>query len=160
MKTVLAIVIAGVLFGFNYVAGVSLGDGYCYVAGLFAVLGHNWPIYYKFKGGKGVLATASMALILSPLPFLIVFAIFVLIVWASRYVSLGSVTAAMLYPVAFVGYIKFKFPGAQMPGLISLSLIILAILIVFRHLGNLQRIGDRTERKLSFGKKKDKEDNE
>ena len=69
MKTALAVLLAGILFGFNYVGGVSVGDGYCYVAGLFAVLGHIFPVYYGFKGGKGVLVTSTMALILTPIPF-------------------------------------------------------------------------------------------
>ena len=154
LKTALAIVLAGLLFGFNYIGGVSVGDGFCYVAGLFAVLGHIFPIYYGFKGGKGVLATATMALIVSPVPFLILFAIFVAIVWASRYVSLGSVTVAVLYPVVLHGYFIIRFSGAQhsMPGIAAFATIALAIIIVWCHRGNLQRISDRTERKISFKK--------
>ncbi|MBR5140534.1 MAG: glycerol-3-phosphate 1-O-acyltransferase PlsY [Clostridia bacterium] len=155
LKTALAIVLGGVLFGFNYAGGVSMGDGYCYVAGLFAVLGHIFPIYYGFKGGKGVLATSTMALILTPIPFLILFVFFVIIVWISKYVSLGSVTVAILYPVLLHGYFTIMFPEAQytMPGLISFSAIMLALLIVWCHRGNLKRISNRTERKISFKKK-------
>ena len=75
LKTVISILFAALLFGFQYVGGVSSGDGLCYIAGMFAILGHIFPIYYRFKGGKGVLCTATMALILSPIPFLIVFLI-------------------------------------------------------------------------------------
>lgn len=155
MKTVIAIFIAGFFFGFNYVKGISTGFGVCYIAGLFVVIGHVFPIYYKFKGGKGVLATASMALILSPLPFLILFLIFALIVGTSKYVSLGSVTVAILYPVVLNAYFRFLFPGLEhsLPGLAALSSITLAILIVWCHRGNLARISNRTERKISFGKK-------
>ena len=156
LKTALAIFITGFLLGFHYFGGISLGDGYCYVAGMFAVLGHVFPVYYKFKGGKGVLVTATMALILTPIPFLILIALFALIVWLSRYVSLGSVSAAVLYPVLVNGYIKFAFE-AQSPALISLSTIILAIFIVWCHRANLQRISNRTERKISFGPKKNEE---
>ena len=163
LKTALAIVLAGILFGFNYVGGVSTGDGFCFVAGLFAVLGHIFPIYYGFRGGKGVLATATMALILSPIPFLLLFAIFVVIVWISKYVSLGSVTVAILYPIVLHGYFTIRFPEAQrtLPGLIAFSTIVLAILIVWCHRGNLQRISNKTERKISFKKKPkaDAEDN-
>ena len=150
LKTALSIFIAGFTFGFFYWGGISV-QGYCYVAGLFAVLGHIFPIYYKFKGGKGVLVTSTMALILSPLPFLILFALFVGVVALSKYVSLGSVCSAVLYPVLLHGF--FTVRGAQMPGLISLSAIVLACIIVWCHRGNLQRISDRTERKLSFKKK-------
>ena len=152
MKTVIAIFISAIFFGFNYVKGVSTGIGICYVAGLAVVIGHIFPIYYKFKGGKGVLATASMALILSPIPFLMLLAIFVLIVGWSKYVSLGSVTVAALYPVVLNGYFKIVFDLTP-HGIISLSAIILAILIVWCHRANLSRISNRTEHKISFGKK-------
>ena len=159
LKTVLAVFIAGVLFGFNYVRGISDSDGYCYMAGLFAIVGHMFPIYYKFKGGKGVLSTATVALVLAPIPFLILFSLFAAIVAGSKYVSLGSVSAAVLLPVVVNAYFRIAL-SAQTPGIISLSTIIIAILIVWCHRGNLQRISDRTERKISFKKKKNDESEE
>ncbi len=155
MKTALAILLAGILFGFNYIGGVSVGDGYCYVAGLFAVLGHIFPVYYGFKGGKGVLATSTMALILTPIPFAFLLVIFIAIVWASKYVSLGSVTVAVLYPVVLHGYFLIRFSEAQysLPGMVAFATITLACIIVWCHRGNLQRIGNGTERKISFKKK-------
>lgn len=161
LKTALAILLAGFLFGFWYIDGVCTGEGLCYVAGLFAVIGHIFPVYYGFKGGKGVLATATMALILSPLPFLFLFILFVVIVWISKYVSLGSVTVAILYPVVLHGFFALRFSGADrsLPGLAAFSTIVLAIIIVWCHRGNLQRISNKTERKISF-KKKPKTDGE
>ena len=156
LKTAIALIIAALIFGFGYKGGISVGaggiPGFCYIAGLFAVLGHIFPIYYGFKGGKGVLVTSTMALILSPIPFLILFALFVLIVSISKYVSLGSVTVAILYPVVLHAY--FSMHGAFMPGLMALSSITLAILIVWCHRANLERISNRTESKISFKKKK------
>ncbi len=150
MKTVIAIAVAGVLFGFQYAGAISVSE-MCYVAGLFAVFGHVFPVYYGFKGGKGVLATATMALVLSPIPFLILITLFIGVVWFSRYVSLGSVIGAALYPVVLNGYFAvFELPT---PAMIALSSIVLAILIVWCHRENLKRIGNRTEHKLSFGKK-------
>ena len=162
MKTAIAIFISAVFFGFNYVAGLSTGDGMCYIAGMFAVVGHIAPIYHKFKGGKGVLATATMALILTPVPFLILFAIFVGVVAISKYVSLGSVITAVLYPVLLHGTFAVVFSKAQspLPGLAALSSIMLAIIIVWCHRENLQRIMDRTERKLSFKKKSESDESE
>jgi len=151
LKTVLAVFIMGFLLGFHYAGGISFGDGYCYIAGLFAMLGHIFPIYYGFKGGKGVLATAAMALVLSPVPFAILITLFIIIVAVSRYVSLGSVTVAILYPVVLSGYCELVFGFT--PGFISLSTILVAIIIVWCHRENLKRISNRTERKLSFGKK-------
>ncbi len=154
MKTVISLFIAGVIFGFNYVGGVSTGDGFCYVAGLFVVIGHVFPIFYKFKGGKGVLATATMALILSPVPFLILFAIFALIVGITKYVSLGSVVVGIFYPIVLSSYFSLLFSKAEksFPAYAAISTIIIAILIFWCHRENLKRINERTEHKLSFGK--------
>ncbi len=153
LKTAISVFIAGVLFGFCYVAGVSAGIGMCYIAGMFAVIGHIAPVYYKFKGGKGVLSTAVMVLILAPIPFLILFTLFIIIVAVSKYVSLGSVIAAILYPVILHGYFSIVFGAGFTPGFASLSAVVIAILVVYCHRGNLQRISDRTERKISFKKK-------
>ncbi len=155
-KTVIALIISALTFGFNYKGGTALGGpmGECYLAGLFAVLGHIFPIYYKFKGGKGVLVTSTMALVLTPIPFLILFVLFVLVVWMSRYVSLGSVIVAMLYPILLHGFFSVRFNGLTMPPLTAISTITLAIIIVWCHRANLERISNRTENKISFGKKK------
>ena len=156
LKTVFAVGIAGLVFGFGYARGAVSVSQFCYLAGLFAVLGHVFPIYYKFKGGKGVLVTSTMALMLSPGCFLLLFLLFVLIVGTSKYVSLGSVTVAMLYPVVLAGYFEvFSLPTL---GLTMVSAILLAILIVWCHRENLRRISERRENKISFGKKKDKND--
>ena len=153
LKTALSIFIAGVLFGFYYVAGVSTGAGMCYIAGMFAVIGHIAPAYYHFKGGKGVLSTAVMVAILAPIPFLFLITLFIIIVAISKYVSLGSVVSAILLPVILSGYFTVVFEQGSTPGLAALSTIVIAILIVYCHRGNLQRINNRTERKISFKKK-------
>jgi glycerol-3-phosphate acyltransferase PlsY len=152
-KTAISIFIAGLVFGFGYVAGISVSE-FCYFAGLFAVLGHIFPIYYKFKGGKGVLVTSTLALILTPIPFLILFAVFAAVYGMSKYISLGSVSVAVLYPVVLHGYfaVVFEMP---MPGLISLAAILLACIIVWCHRENLKRISERTERKTYLRKRKD-----
>lgn len=156
LKTVIALVIASVFFGFHYNAAIAIGGnlGECYLAGLFAVLGHVFPVYYKFKGGKGVLVTSTMALVLTPIPFLILLLVFIITVALSKYVSLGSVIVASLYPVVLHGYFTVAF-SSSMPALAALSSIVIAIIVVWCHRSNLVRIGDRTENKLSFGKKKD-----
>lgn len=162
LKTALAIFIGGVLFGFGYVGGFSMGYNShmmfmgvgTYTAGLAAVLGHIFPVYYGFRGGKGVLVSATMALILSPVLFAIMFLVFVLIVAMSKYVSLGSVTSAILYPILVHGL--FGMMSTVTPPIILLVTIMIAVIITVAHKENLKRIGNRTERKLSF-KKKEKE---
>lgn len=171
LKTVIAIVIGSILGGFGYIGGISIG-GSCmlpisadaafilplnYMAGIAAVAGHILPIYYKFKGGKGVLCTATIALVLTPIEFGILLLVFVGIVAWSKYVSLGSVSVAVLYPIVVHGH--FSIRGAQSPAMLMLITIILAIVIVYCHRQNLQRISDGTERKISIGgKKKNEED--
>ncbi len=152
-KTALSIFITGLIFGFYYSAGIS-NNSFCYVAGLLAVIGHIFPVYYEFKGGKGVLVTSTMALILTPIPFLMLFLLFVVIFCMSHYVSLGSVCVAVLYPVVLHGYFAVAFER-PMDGLIALSSILIACLIVWCHRENLQRISNRTERKTYLRKKKD-----
>ncbi len=153
-KTVIALLLAALVFGFNYMSGVAIGGqlGECYLVGLFAVLGHIYPVYYKFKGGKGVLVTSTMALILSPVAFLILLLLFIGVVAVSKYVSLGSIVIASLYPVVMHGYFAFML-GSIMPIFAAVSTITLAILIVYCHRANIIRIGNRTENKISFRKK-------
>ena len=165
LKTALAVVFGCLLGGFEYFGGISLSGLYCefplgYIAGFFSVIGHIWPVYYKFKGGKGVLCTAVMALILTPVEFLILVAIFTLIVVLTKYVSLGSVTVAALYPVVVSGHVKvisaFTGGGIRQNGVMALITILLAILIVYCHKENLKRISSGTERKFSIGSDKPK----
>ena len=156
LKTAIAILFTGFLLGFNYIHGISLNDGYCYMAGLFVALGHVFPIYYQFKGGKGVLVSAVTILILAPVPALILISIFAIIVAFSKYVSLGSVSAGVLFPVVVSFYVKL-LTGKTLPGILALCTILIAILIVWCHRENLKRISNRTENKLSFKKKTDEE---
>ena len=151
LKTALAIFITGALLGFFYTHGISSYLGFCYMSALFVVLGHIFPIYYGFRGGKGVLVTAVAALILTPIPFAILLLVFIGVVWMSGYISLGSVSAGVLYPVVVTAY--FKMLESTYSGITALSTILIAILIVWCHRGNLKRISDRTERKFSFSKK-------
>ncbi|MBP3307829.1 MAG: glycerol-3-phosphate 1-O-acyltransferase PlsY [Clostridia bacterium] len=159
LKTALSILIMGIVGGFGYIGGISIGLGpnnpfpLVYIAGLFSVIGHIFPVYYKFKGGKGVLCTAVMALILTPVEFLILLLLFVGVVFASKYVSLGSVSAAVLYPVAVHAHFTVAFGGGSTPGIVSFIAVTLAILIVYCHRENLKRISNGTERKLSIGKR-------
>ena len=77
LKTVISVGLAGLVFGFQYVGGMSV-NFLTYAAGLLAVIGHIFPCYYRFKGGKGVLVTSTMGLILTPFLFLALFIFFVI----------------------------------------------------------------------------------
>ncbi len=117
------------------------------IAGFFVILGHMFPIYYKFKGGKGVACLATVVLILSPISFLILIPLFAAIVLMTGYVSLGSIMGAMLYPV-----IQFAFYPQH--GAITLSSIFTMIFVVFMHRENIKRLLAGTESKLSLSSKK------
>ena len=169
LKTAVSVFIGGVLGGFCYVGGISMSGltsdiPLPYIAGFFSIIGHIWPIYYKFKGGKGVLCTAVMALILTPIEFAFLILLFALIVYTTKYVSLGSVVVAVLYPVVVSGHIKVlmalndKIPGQN--GIMALVTVVIAILVVYCHRENLKRISEGTERKISIGGKKKNKDGE
>ena len=121
-----------------------------YIAALFAVLGHVFPVYYKFKGGKGIAAAAGTILACEPIILLILVIIFAVVVGFSKYVSLASVMVALLYPVLLDRY--YKFIGAP-SGLHLLFVIILSAIVVWKHWPNIQRLLNKTESKISFKKK-------
>ena len=116
-----------------------------YFAAFFCMLGHIFPVYYKFRGGKGVLCAAVAMAILSPIPFLICFAIFVLIVAVTRFVSLGSVVASLAYPLVLANMTGY--------GWHVIFGFVMAALIAVMHKSNLKRIMEKKEAKLSFKKK-------
>jgi glycerol-3-phosphate acyltransferase PlsY len=154
-KTAISIFIAGVFFGFQYVAGISVSE-FCYVAGAAAVLGHVFPVYYKFKGGKGVVTAYASILMCDPVVFLILFIIFVIIVAFTKYISLGSVMCMLLYPV-ILDRMHRLVNGAT--GAYVIIAIFNAALIIFMHRENIKRLIKGKENKFSFKKseKKDKE---
>lgn len=149
-KTALAVFFTALIFGFSYKNGISM-SGYCYLAGLCAVLGHVYPIFYGFKGGKGVLVTASMALILCPAIFGALVLLFAIIVAISGFVSLGSIVVASLFPVCVCLYSYFL--GGSIPLLTAACTIFLGAFIVWCHRSNIKRLRDGNEKKLSIGKK-------
>ncbi|MCL2498507.1 MAG: glycerol-3-phosphate 1-O-acyltransferase PlsY [Symbiobacteriaceae bacterium] len=108
------------------------------------VAGHNWPVFLGFKGGKGVAVSTGVLLYLYPLPGLMVVALFVAIVYFTRYISLGSVLGAVVTPliIFFWGY----------PWRDILLTMVLALIIIYGHKGNIQRLVAGNERKISFAK--------
>ena len=126
-------------------AGLIIGPGYGMVAGgVAAVIGHNWPVYIGFRGGRGVTTGFGALLVLSWPVGLISFAIFLLVVGLSRYVSLGSMLGAVTMLVAMIPFVVLDVePFAYLVyGLVIVSLII------FRHRGNIQRLLAGTEPKI------------
>lgn len=116
-------------------------------AGLFAVAGHIFPCFFKFKGGKGVATSGGMVIMIDWRIALILFAIFVLTILITRYVSLGSIIMAVLYPV-FMGVFYKDL------GLVIISLVF-TVIVVTAHRENIKKLINHTENKI--GSKKQKE---
>lgn len=117
--------------------------------GLAAALGHIYPIYEKFKGGKGVATLFGVLLALSPLVALIVIVLFVLIFIFTKRVSLGSIIGGIAFAVAYMLLTKPMFIGD------FILATIYPLLIIYTHRSNIKRLIEGTEPKLSLGKKKE-----
>lgn len=118
------------------------------LAGLFAVIGHNWPLYYAFKGGKGVSTSCGVMCFCFPVPALICYALTIgLIAW-KRYISLGSMFLLTLYAVL----VSVTYQGEWRVFVILWSCL-LAVICIARHHANIGRLIKGTENKLG-GKKK------
>lgn len=114
------------------------------VAGSCAVLGHNFPVWLKFKGGKGVSSAFGFILVISPLLALMAFGTWLVMVIAFRYSSLAAITAATVTPL----YAYFVEGEVQ-----TIFFTLIALLVLFRHHANISRLIKGTESKVSFKKK-------
>lgn len=119
------------------------------LAGIAALLGHCFPVWLKFHGGKGVATALGVYMALSPLAMTVGLILFLLVVMFWRYVSLGSLAAAAAMPLLV--YFLWA-PGHAPPLVITLGTLFAAALLFYKHDGNLQRLLDGDEPKFSFGK--------
>jgi glycerol-3-phosphate acyltransferase PlsY len=117
------------------------------LAGLAAMVGHLFPVFAGFKGGKGAATAAGLLFAVSPFNMLIVFAVFVLILLATRYVSLASVTAAALFPV-LVAVRLFGFADPRMDLVLLGFTLVMASGIVYAHRDNIRRLRSGDEAKI------------
>ncbi len=135
LKAVVAVILGRILFG------ISGG----YVAGLTCILGHAFPCYYKFKGGKGVVVTAATIAVIDWRIFLVLLGILSLVVAFSKYISLGSVCGMLVFPLL----VQVWDRGLSINVLLS---CLISALVIFLHRGNIKRIYNGTESKLSLSK--------
>lgn len=115
-----------------------------YLAGLFAIIGHTWPVYYGFKGGKGVATSLGVLLMVNAQIGVICLVFALIIMIATRLVSLGSILAAILFPILTV-FMTDNFWAKVIS-------ILIGLLVVFNHRSNIKRLKQGTENKLSFKK--------
>lgn len=144
------------------IAWLICGDYYaCLAAGLFVIIGHNWPVYYHFQGGKGVAASCGVLLYCFPVPAVICFALTVALIAATRYISLGSMFLLTAYSILvsvwyYPSYYSL-FTSEFCLFFVVCWTVLLAIICIARHHANIIRLIHGTENKL--GKKKTSEDN-
>jgi glycerol-3-phosphate acyltransferase PlsY len=118
----------------------TAGDAAPAAAGVAAVLGHIYPVWLRFRGGKGVATAAGVFSVLTPVIMIPTVVIFVLTVWLTRFISMGSVAATVtLGPLAY---------ALHAPDAVVLAATISAVAIVFRHRANLARVRAGTERRI------------
>jgi glycerol-3-phosphate acyltransferase PlsY len=137
LKTVLAVCIA------RLISDEPLAQ---YLAGLGAILGHNFPAFYRFKGGKGIVTTATVFLMLDPIPALIVAAIAVLIMFVTGYVSVGSFVILAAFPI-----LTAILHSGDVIRLIFT--IVMALLGFYMHRENIKKLAHGTENRFGKGKK-------
>ena len=116
-------------------------DYWTALVGLSAFLGHVYSIFLEFKGGKGVATALGVLLVTSPLATGIGLIVFIIVFAISRYVSAGSIAAAAIIPVA-VYWTERPFPFLLLSSL-------MAILVIYRHIENMKRLMEGTEKKFA-----------
>lgn len=124
------------------------------VAGVFVVIGHTFPIFFKFKGGKGVATSLGVILTINWKIGLICLVFALILISISRMVSLGSLSAAILFPILCI-FIRTNFlvSGEEAHFAYIIFSVILALIVIFNHRENIKRLANGTENKLSFKNK-------
>lgn len=126
----------------------------CYIVSLFAVLGHVFPAFYKFKGGKGILVAAMCSLAINPIVFLCGFIILPSLTAITGYVSVGSIACCIGYP-AFVYLSELLTSGVtEATAVHALIGGAMGLLCIMRHIPNIKRLINHTENKFTFKKEK------
>ncbi|MDP2728241.1 MAG: glycerol-3-phosphate acyltransferase, partial [Dehalococcoidia bacterium] len=134
-KGVLAVALA------RFLTGLPIAE---VLAGLCAVAGHNWSVYIRFRGGRGVASSLGALTIMAPPMVGVGVATFALVAMVSRYVSLGSVVAAAVVPLAITPLVYLGYTSVEYLAFA----VIAAGLVIYQHSDNLQRLRAGTERRL------------
>ncbi len=122
-------------------------EGGAWIAAVMCMLGHIFPVWHKFKGGKGVAVAAFAIAVLNPLVFIIIVAVFAIIVIWTKYVSLGSMIGALVMPL-LNNRITWMFKSDLTETVCS---VLIVVIIIVTHIPNIKRLRDGTESKIKVG---------
>jgi len=150
---------AATLIGDMLKTAISVGIGALlaaeagmYIAGLFSVIGHIFPVFFGFKGGKGVASTAALVLCTEPVAFFILIFIFICIVAATKFLSLGSIMTVMMYPLILNRVYMLIRDPAGVPFIPTMVSFAVMVLIVAKHRDNIRRLMKGEESKFTIKK--------
>ena len=132
------------------IVGALLWIDGAYIAGVFCVLGHVLPCWHGFRGGKGVAVTAMVVLITSPVVFLVLLLVFLIVLFGTKFVSLASIMAALMYPVFLSSWNTIVGDEGNLN--VVMAFLLTAIILIM-HRENIKRLLNKTEPKISLGKK-------
>lgn len=147
-KAILAMLIAWILFHEKYPGQTHLLEMY---AGLGAVLGHNFPFYMKFKGGKGIACTAGFLITFYPPLAILCLVVFVVAVAITKYVSLGSILVSICFYAQLIifGQLGYLWVDPELLPEVYVLGAILTVLAIWKHRANMKRLASGTENKFS-----------
>jgi len=132
--------------GFLYLAPVTRPELYRILVGLSAIAGHNWTLFLKFKGGKGVAASAGVVIGLIPKIFWLGFMVWLITFFITGFVSLSSIVAVISVPIFTLAFGE--------PAEIVIFMCILCLIIVYKHKPNIKRLARGEEKRIAFFKRK------
>ncbi len=162
LKSVIAVILGGIMFylaskGYDNVdAIVRIGK---YLCGFFCILGHSYPLYFRFKGGKGIVSAAGMMLVADWRVFLMIITTFLIVFIISKIISLASITCAALFPVYtfvltfFIDKMNFGYTGWYV-FLCTAAAFGIAVFVIIKHSSNIGRLLRGEEKKITAKKSK------
>jgi len=145
MKGIAAVLIISQFFSSHFIESKQVAQ---LLYGVCAIMGHNWTVFLNFKGGKGVATTAGVIMSVFPLSFCCSFCVFVVVVFFTKYISLGSLIGTGIFPL----FLWLFYREVEGYNIFLMFSIVLVVFIVVRHRSNIKRLLCCTETKIRFKK--------